>query len=324
MDNPPSSSTNFFVLADSHVKFIPATYATSSFSLITRSIPGLKWFDRYDDKLSVHAMLSLPEIKSALSQATAMLFLVGTNSVRVFPATQIISQIQQIVSSIQQTYPHLSQHGKISISLTFPCLKTTARFSTEQSLLSNINVYNEELQALSSVMNFNILNLHITNNHLAQDNMHVHFRFRDHMFNSIINHFDQVNQIISTTIASPTSTSTADPTSSLPSSSDQTKINKKSKSRAVLDRKNKERFQQLKLKRQQHTIKRKIHHQWTAALIKEYLDSIQIKYSRIPPVYNKILRIMFNNQHDQDIAAEQIGIDIFDENDYQEFVNKNR
>ncbi|CAF2123612.1 unnamed protein product, partial [Rotaria magnacalcarata] len=90
----------------------------------------------------------------------------------------------------------------------------------------------------------------------------------------IINHFDQVNQIISTTIASPTSTSTADPTSSLPSSSDQTKINKKSKSRAVLDRKNKERFQQLKLKRQQHTIKRKIHHQWTAALIKEYLDSI--------------------------------------------------
>ncbi|CAF4434355.1 unnamed protein product, partial [Rotaria magnacalcarata] len=185
-----------------------------------------------------------------------MLFLVGTNSVRVFPATQIISQTQQVVSSIQQTYPHLSQHGKISISLTFPCLKTTAQFSTEQSLLSNIHVYNEELQALSSVMNFNILNFHMTNNHLAQDNMHIHFRH--HIFNSIINHFDQVNQTISTAIIAPTSTSIADPTSSLSLPSDQTKINKKSKSRAVLDRKNKKRFEQLKLKRRQHTIKRKI------------------------------------------------------------------
>ncbi|CAF3195199.1 unnamed protein product [Rotaria socialis] len=324
MDNLQSSSIKFFVLADSHAKFIPATYTTSSFSLITKSIPGLKWFDRYDDKLSVRAMLSLPEIKCTLSEASAILFFVGTNSVRVFPAREIIPQIQQVVLFIQQTYPHLSQHGKISISLSFPCSKTTARFPTEQSLLSNINIYNEQLQSLSAVMNFNILNFHITNNHLAQDNMHIHFRFRDLIINSIINYFDQVNQTISATIITPTSTSATDPTSSLSLPSDQTIINKKSKSRAVLDRKNKKRFEQLKLKRQQHTIKRKIHHQWTAALIKEYLDSIHVKYSRIPPVYNKILRIMFNNQHDQDIAAEQIGIDIFNENHYQEFVNKNR
>ncbi|CAF2146102.1 unnamed protein product [Rotaria magnacalcarata] len=292
MDNPPSSSINSFVLADSHAKFISTTYTTLSFCLIARSIPGLKWFDYYDAKHFVHAILSLPEIKFALSQATAMLFLVGTNS----------------------------STWKISISLTFPCSKTTARFPTEQSLLSNINIYNEELQLLSAVMNFKILHFHMINNHLAQDNMHIHFRH--HIFNSIIHHFDQVNQTISTAIITPTSTSIADPTSSLPSSSDQIKINKKSKSRAVLDRKNKKRFEQLKLKRHQHTIKRKIHHQWTAALIKEYLDSIHIKYSRIPSVYNKILRIMFNNQHDQDTAAEQIGIDIFGENHYQEFVNK--
>jgi hypothetical protein len=108
------------------------------------------------------------------------------------------------------------------------------------------------------------------------------------------------------------------------STSDQVKSTKKSKSRAVLDRKNKKRFEQLKLKRQQHTIKRKIHHQWTAALIKQYLVLLQVKYSRIPPLYNRIVRIVFNNQHDEDLGSTQLGIDIFDENHYQEFVNKNQ
>ncbi|CAF4211145.1 unnamed protein product, partial [Rotaria sordida] len=127
---------------------------------------------------------------------------------------------------------------------------------------------------------------------------------------------------VTKTVLSTPPTTIIDPNLSLPSTSsltlDQAKSNKKSKSRAVLDRKNKKRFQQLKLKRQQHTTKRKIHHQWTAPLIKQYLDSLQIKYSRIPPVHNRILRIVFNNQHDQDLAAEHLGIDIFDENHYQD------
>ncbi|CAF4738464.1 unnamed protein product, partial [Rotaria magnacalcarata] len=55
--------------------------------------------------------------------------------------------------------------------------------------------------------------------------MNIHFRH--HIFNSIIKHFDQVNQTISTAIITPTSTSIADPTSSLSLPSDQTKINKK-------------------------------------------------------------------------------------------------
>jgi hypothetical protein len=322
MNNQQSSSINFFVLADSHAKFIPPTFSTSSYSLITRSIPGLKWIDNYDQKLSVYALLSLPEIQSSLSQANAVLFLIGTNSVRILPARKIISQIQELIFSLQQNYPHLNQPGKISISLTFPCFKTTRRYPTEESLISNINLYNEELILLSSEMNFNILDFHITNNHLANDYMHIQFRFRDHIINSIINHFDQVIETISIT------TTTTDPNPSLPptssSTSDRVKSTKKSKSRAVLNRKNKKRFEQLKIKRQQHTIKREIHRQWTATLIKQYLDALQVKYSRIPPVYNRILRIVFNNQHDQDLAAEQLGIDIFDENHYQEFVNKNQ
>ncbi|CAF4703667.1 unnamed protein product [Rotaria magnacalcarata] len=120
--------------------------------------------------------------------------------------------------------------------------------------------------------------------------MHIHFRFRDHIINSIIYHFDQVIK----TIATVTTTTTTDPNSSLsPSKSDLVQSTKKIKSHAI-----------------------KIYHQWTATLIKQYHDSLQVKCPRIPSVYNKILRIAFNNQHDQDLASEQLGIDIFDENHY--------
>ncbi|CAF3420011.1 unnamed protein product [Rotaria socialis] len=65
-----------------------------------------------------------------------------------------------------------------------------------------------------------------TNSHLANDYMHIHFRFRDHIINSIINHFDQVIKTISTA----TTTTATDPNSSLsPSKSDLVQSTKKSK-----------------------------------------------------------------------------------------------
>ncbi|CAF1629743.1 unnamed protein product, partial [Rotaria magnacalcarata] len=72
MDNQDSSSTNYFVFGDSHAKCISSNFATSSYNLITRSIPGLKWKDRYDRKLSLYALLSLPEMHSSLSKANAI------------------------------------------------------------------------------------------------------------------------------------------------------------------------------------------------------------------------------------------------------------
>ena len=62
--------------------------------------------------------------------------------------------------------------------------------------------------------------------------------------------------------------------------------------------------------------------QWTVALIKEYLDSLHVKYTRIPPIRQKIVRIVLHNQHEQDLADEKLGIDIFDKKHYQEFVSK--
>jgi hypothetical protein len=308
MNNQHPSSIRFFVLGDSHAKHIGPNFSTSSYSLITRSIRGLKWIDNYNQNLCVYALLSLPEIQSYLSQANAILFLVGTNSVRIFPATKIISQIQQIILFVQQNYPHLNQHEKIFIPLTFPCFKTTSRFPTETSLISNINSYNEQLQLLSSQMNFNIINFDITPADLANDHMHIH---SDELIrNSIIKHFDQVIQTISTR------TTTIGSNPSLPSTSSS------NRSREALQARNKKRHEKRKIKQQQHQIKRKIHHQWTNAEIKQYLDSLHIQYGYIPPVYGNILRIQFNTQEDQDFADKHLGMDIFNENHYQEFVNK--
>ena len=324
MENQQSTSMCCFMLADSHGKSIPPTLFTPTYKLITRSIPGLKWIDIYDSKLSVFALLSLAEIQSSVSQANSILFLVGTNSVRVLPANQVISQVERLISFVQQTFPHLHQSGKISIVLTLPCFKITRRFRTEQSLLSNINLYNEELKLLSSKMNFNIVDFSVSCTHLANDNMHIHFSVRHHIMNSILNHFDQViNSLITTTTSTTSEVTPSPPILSSTSTSDEEQSCKKSKSRAVLDRKNKKRFEQLKLKRQQHTIKRKIHYQWTAALIKIYLQSLQVKFSRIPPVHNRVLRIVFNNQHEEDLAVEQLGIDVFDEKHFEDFINKN-
>lgn len=326
MFNQQSSRMKYLVLGDSHVKFIRGTYSTSTYSLVTRSIPGLKWIDSYDRRLSMYALLSQPEIQSSLSESNAVLFFIGTNSVRILTARKIISQVQYIISLVQRNYPYLNQPGKISVSLTVPCFKTTRRFPDEISLVSNIFWFNEELKSLSSEMNFNILDLEITNNHLADDNMHIHARFHNRIFDSIINHFDQMIQIVSTRSMTSTTTANTSSSSPLPSASSLNQVEStqnSQRSREAIDRRNKKCFERLKEKRKNHTIKRKIHYGWRAEQIKQYLDLHHVKNYRIPPVYNKILRIVFNSQADVDLANEHLAMNAFDESHFQEFINRN-
>jgi tRNA isopentenyl-2-thiomethyl-A-37 hydroxylase MiaE len=77
----------------------------------------------------------------------------------------------------------------------------------------------------------------------------------------------------------------------------------------------------MKIKQQQHTIKRKIHHQWNILQIKQYLDLRHIRYACIPRIYKSILKIRFKNQDDQDLADTQLEVDIFNEHNYQEFIS---
>ena len=114
-----------------------------SLTPVTRSISGLKWIDYRQHELSVYDVLSWPETQSSLSKADGILFLIGTNSVRILRAEHIIPQVQQVISYIHRNYSHFSHPGKISISLTFPCFKTTRSFPSTNQLMSNINFYNE-------------------------------------------------------------------------------------------------------------------------------------------------------------------------------------
>lgn len=121
--------------------------------------------------------------------------------------------------------------------------------------------------------------------------------------------------------SSSTSTTT-DSTPPLQSTSDSQKLpQSSSRSREAIQRRNKKRHQKMKIKQRQHTIKRKIHHQWTILQIKQYLDSCHIRYARVLPIHKNILKIQFNNQDNQDFADTQLGLDIFNENNYKEFIS---
>ena len=114
-------------------------------------------------------MLSLPDIGSYLSEADAILLMVGTNSVRILPSWRIIEQVRETILFIRQAFHHLNKTKSINIALTFPCLKTTNRFPNKYSLSYNIDRYNHELKRLSLEVNFTILDFQITEYHLARD-----------------------------------------------------------------------------------------------------------------------------------------------------------
>ena len=78
---------------------------------------------------------------------------------------------------------------------------------------------------LSAQIKFNILDLHVSSEHLADDNMHMHYRFPDRIMNSILNHFDRVNNIV---LSTPTPSDPSSTSSTVTSStSDQVKASKK-------------------------------------------------------------------------------------------------
>ena len=143
------------------------------FTLLTKSISGSKWIDCYESKLYVLSVIASAEIYSHLSQASGMVFVIDTNSVRITPAAEIVSHVREVISSFRPDHGHLNEPGKISISLAFPCGKTTNIFSSVDSMMCNIHPYNEQLISLSSEMNFNIIDFDISEDELAFNRLHV-------------------------------------------------------------------------------------------------------------------------------------------------------
>lgn len=122
----------------------------------------------------------------------AVFFLVGINSIRIKPAKKIINEIKNIVLRLKHTFPHLNDTGSITISLSFPCFKTSKRFPTIRSLSSNLNLFNEQLTILSRQIYFEIFDFRINRHHLAHDEMHLRFYSYCRVFRSIVIYFEKL------------------------------------------------------------------------------------------------------------------------------------
>lgn len=134
-----SSLKHYLIIADSHAKYVPTHIKTKSYDIIVKTISGLKWIDFYNQQLSLNHLLSTSQFHFLLSSVNSVLFLIGTNSVRIFCYSTILNQIREIMNFIRHKYLQLNTRNSIIISITFPCFKTTRRYSSERLLMRNID-----------------------------------------------------------------------------------------------------------------------------------------------------------------------------------------
>lgn len=215
-----SNLTRILLIGDSHLQYSHSYFAKSSYDVIVKAIRGLKWIDYFNDNLSVSSLLLSSEIQSILISTKAVFFLVGINSIRITQAKQIVHEIKDIILRLKYTFPHLNYSGGITISLSFPCFKTSKRFSTKTSLSSNIHSFNRRLILLSKEIAFQTLDFHINHDDLAHDNMHLRSYSYHRLFRSIIFYFTKLfphsTMNMSTIPLSITSAQSSPTTTSLP------------------------------------------------------------------------------------------------------------
>jgi hypothetical protein len=290
MTHSQSSSTTptYFVLTDSHGKYVSSPITTSSYSIIIKAVSGLQWIDQYKSNLSALALLSTPTLDSHISSATALMFLIGTNSVRCTSASIIITQITTLITFLRSRHTHLSDKNCINIVPCFPCFKPFYPLNTYDSLLDNIAQYNALLFDLSITLNFTIVDFHVMNHHIGVDRMHIAFKYNSLVQNSIVDYFEYLS---STLTVLPVKT-----------------IGRSPEAKA---RRNKRGHIKLSLKQQQYYFTRPIASTWSLQSIKQYLHQQKIKYAKIPPIYRKILRIQFNNPTDLQVAEATLSQDAF-------------
>ena len=269
--NPTYDLPLFFVLSDSHEKYLPPIITTPCYRIIIKSISGLQWVHIHNSQLCAKALLSSSSISSFLFLCIGVLFLIGTNSVRKALALNIIDQLENTICLVRSHHTQLIHNSSISIVSVFPCSKPKSLFLLNSLLSSNISNYNQLLKDLSLRQNFSVVDLPITHEYLSSDGMHIHYNYLSFLSTTICHYFDELISKI------------------------KKRTHSQHRSRAAIIRRNKKRHEKLKQKQEVHTVIRPTHRIWKLKELKAYLEYKHITYNRLPEIYNHKLRIQFNN-----------------------------
>ncbi|CAF4291241.1 unnamed protein product [Rotaria sp. Silwood2] len=295
IEDQPPPLPSYFVLSDSHARHIDSPINTEFGTITIIAISGLKWCDTNDPHLCAYSLLQSTTMSSHLSTASGIILLIGTNSLRQFDASQVLQEVAHTINYLHQHYPNLHRKEAIAIVATFPCLKYYPYFPSTLTLSANIDLYNEQLQILSTNLRYTVLDFQVAEAHLTSDQMHLHFNHRHITYNRILEHFQQLSQ--------------------RPPPTQRTHL----RSTAATTRRNQKRHAKLKHKQHQFTISRPIDIHWKPKHVKHLLKQYNITYARLPEIHKHVIKIQFNNPKDRDHADEQLPTDIFNEEHFHQY-----
>ncbi len=288
----------FLIITDSHGKYFPPCYNTQNYNNTTISISGLQWFNPYNQALCTRSLILSTSISNRLASCSGVVFLVGSNSIRNYSASQVIQQVEDIINLIQSQHVHLTQKHNISIVSAFPCFKLSSSFPTQEALSSNIDRYNYHLNQLSLYKNLTILNIPITPDQLSYDGLHIHVHYLSNIYIPIQQYFENIVD------------------------QQQLLTQRSQRSRAAKTRRNQKRHDKLRQRQRSQTVTRKISRIWNLHDLKAYLKHKNIKFSRLPEIRNHQLHIQFNHYVDQQHAENMLSFNEFDDNNYNNWISQ--
>ncbi|CAF3036010.1 unnamed protein product [Rotaria socialis] len=175
------------LLSYCHGRNLQTNTITSHHQVKTISISGLQWKNVYGQSLCLFSLIHQDQFSSLISSTAYLLLLVGTNSLRNLPATEVINQVDDILHFLYSQHHHLINQ-KIVITSCIPCFKIPRRFGTVASLMNNIHYYNQLLFELSSENNFLYFDLQVPTYWLGDDMIHVAYQHRHDFSNSFLNY----------------------------------------------------------------------------------------------------------------------------------------
>lgn len=288
--NPTSLTTipKFFVLGDSHTKFTPPFTSTPTHQVFVESVSGLQWINNDNRQVSAIHRLSSFSISSTLASSSAVMFIIGSNSLRMHRAATVLHHLETVLTHLRTQHSQFRSIHSIIIVRTFPCQKTSFSFPSVESLQHIIDQYNHQLTLLSEHLNITVLDFHITPSHLSHDRLHIHRDFINLIPTTILHHFHTLSSSIS--IQTPT---------------------KNHRSRAALQIRNHRRHERRAQQQAILVLTRRVSPEWTINHVKTYLKQHNIICPKISPIRNQQLRLRFNTSSSLDHAAALLPDDIF-------------